>query len=121
MDWLTIKNLRDETKIQAWAQLQANSASIGEAMSVFEKDCVKNKVTISVNSPTLVIPFKQSDQQQIDNSNCWVFIIPQLEFIDKTSSVDNDAERFHCFQLDVKDVAFIYCNSYKEWTVDSSI
>jgi len=76
-------------------QTQVNSLT-----KTIEADFRNNKLDIEVDTPCLVIPFKQETLEEVTNSECWIYQMGDFSFKD-TTRADIDSGYHECFQLKV--------------------
>lgn len=53
-----------------------------------------NKISVKIDAPCLVIPFRQESQEQIEGSECWVFRMGDLDFYTECETTVADL-RYH--------------------------
>ena len=77
-------------------------------MNQLRKQWIKQKLDIEITSPTLIVPFKQGTQEEIDKSERWEFTIPAVNFKSKDDGDDLDIKKR--FELRMANVSFYYVN-----------
>jgi len=57
-------------------------------MQIFVKGYRKNVLNVIINSPTVILPFKQNSYRLIQQSDSWVFCIKKIEFSSKDEGIE---------------------------------
>jgi hypothetical protein len=85
-----VKNLKAETQIAARAQFDMLSQQLGGMTADLNAEFKRNKVDITIDAPTFVVPFKQSSRKEIESSACWVFTVgdAKLKSIEQSEKFD---------------------------------
>ena len=93
--------MRDHTKIAAREQFTGLSKSVNKNIQSFEADFKNNKISIKIDSPCFIVPFKQNTQEEINSSECWVFKMGSAYFHTANDNSLTDVRYHEAFQLKV--------------------
>lgn len=107
--------MRDHTKIAAQEQFGALASSVNEISKSFEGSLKKNKILIKVDAPCLVLPFKQSTQEEINVSECWIFTMGDLNFHTAKENKFEDIKFYEAYEVNTHKIKFEYVDSYQKW------
>ena len=80
----------------------------------FEADFKNNKINLRIDSPTLVIPFKQATFEEVNANECWIFRM-DCATLENVKSNDFQELFYECFELQIKKVTFCHADVYREW------
>ena len=113
--------MRDHTKIAAQEQFAGLSKQVNSISKSFEADLKNNKISIKIDAPCLVLPFKQSSIQEIFNSECWVFTMGDAQFKTINDPTVTDVRYHEAFRLKVQRVKFEYAQKYNLWKAKQAV
>jgi len=91
------------------------SQQLGGMTADLNAEFKRNKVDITIDAPTFVVPFKQSSRKEIESSACWVFTVgdAKLKSIEQSEKFDYSVQEG--FEFKVERMKFEYASNYKQW------
>lgn len=81
----------------------------------FNSDFKTNKIDIKIDAPTFILPFNQTNLEQIEAAACWVFTVGDAKLCSIEQSDHFDYSVSEGFEFKVERMKFEYASNYKKW------